>query len=350
MMRKKTHKHIEIVRATKLGYSSMGRKSSEAAYNLLKKHYTTVGISIVNTLDDLEQLVSKQPDLVFMGAKYVPGNGPDTKVWISEYLDRHGINHTGSPESAIKLEQNKPLAKQRILDSGIKTSPYAAIKRGDTLTVTDSTLQFPLFVKPIDMGAGQGVDEHSVVHTQEELDNKVASLAVTFGADALVEEFLSGREYSVAVLKDEHSHNLIAMPLELVAGPDENGYRMLSHKLKSAALETPVFPVVDSHVRAALIELATSAFIALGARDYGRIDIRMDESGTPHFLEANLIPCLIRDSGNFPKACAMNIGLGYEDMMLHIVRLGLMRTTTRDIETETDSSTIHAPAVTVMPA
>lgn len=347
MMRKKTHKHIEIVRATKLGYSSMGRKSSEAAYNLLAKHYTTVGISIVNTLDDLEQLVAKQPDLVFMGAKYVPGNEPDTKIWISEYLDRHDISHTGSPERAIKLEQSKPLAKQRILDSGIKTSPYVVVKCGDTLTVSDSKLQFPLFVKPVDMGAGQGVDEHSVVRTQEELDTKVASLAATFGADALVEEFLSGREYSVAVLKDEHSHTLIAMPLELVAGPDENGHRMLSHKLKSAALETPVFPVADTNVRAALNELATSAFRALGARDYGRIDIRMDESGTPHFLEANLIPCLIQNSGNFPKACAMNIGMEYEDMMLHIVRLGLMRTA--DIESEADSATIHTPAIAAMP-
>jgi len=326
----------------------MGRKSSEAAYSLLKEHYTTVGISVVNTLADLEELVAKQPDLVFIGAKYVAGKEPDAKVWISEYLDRLGISHTGSPEAAIKLEQNKPLAKQRLLDMGIKTSPYIVIKCGDTLTATDNNMKFPLFVKPVDLGAGQGVDQHSVVHTQDQLDAKVASLASEYGADALVEEFLSGREYSVAVLKDEYSDDLIAMPLELVAGPDENGHRMLSHKLKSAALETPVFPVGDLRTREALTDLATSAFVALGARDYGRIDIRMDESGVPYFLEANLIPCLIQGSGNFPKACVINSGIGYEAMMLRIVRLGLMRAEVPFAEDTIDTVTAHPPIGTAI--
>jgi hypothetical protein len=45
----------------------------------------------------------------------------------------------------------------------------------------------------------------------------------------------------------------------------------------------------------------------------------------PNFLEANLIPSLIKDYGNFPKACAINIGMGYEQMLLAIVQLGLLR-------------------------
>jgi len=63
----------------------------------------------------------------------------------------------------------------------------------------------------------------------------------------------------------------------------------------------------------------------LGARDYGRIDIRLDATGTPHFLEANLIPSLISGYGSFPKACVMNIGLEYEPMIMRIANLGLSR-------------------------
>lgn len=323
MAQKKIQKHIEIVCSSKLGLSSMGRKSRNAAHDLLQSHYATVGISIVNNLDDLDQVIAKQPDLVFLGSKYVPGAMPNTKIWISEYLDRHNIEHTGSSANAIKLEQNKSLAKQRILDAGIQTSPYAVVASGETFENRNDSLHFPMFVKPVDLGAGRGVDTQSIVNTIDELHAKVAALAERYSADALIEEFLPGREYSVAILKEEDSASLIAMPLELLPAPDINGHRILSHELKSAALETPVAPVTDPVIRTALVEIATRAFEALGARDYGRIDIRMDESGIAHFLEANLIPCLIEGSGNFPKACLMNIGMDYETMMLHIVDLAL---------------------------
>lgn len=325
MAHRKTQKHIEIVRSSNAWLSSMSEKSCAALYSLLTEHYTTVGVSTVNTVSDLEQVVIKQPDLVFMGMKYVPGALPGQKVWVSEYLEQHHITHTGSPKNAIELEQNKSLAKQRVAAAGIKTAQHVVVKSGETFTAANSTLRFPLFVKPTDLGGGVGVDTHSVVHDQKELDAKLVSLAAKYNTDALVEEFLSGREYSVAVLRDEFSEDLVAMPLELVAGPDVNGYRILSHELKSAPLETPVFPVTDVVVREALIELAVQVFIAIGARDYGRIDIRMDKTGTPHFLEANLIPCLIRGSGNFPKACVMNLNMDYEAMILRIVRLGLAR-------------------------
>jgi D-alanine-D-alanine ligase len=347
MTQQKIQKHIEIVRTTRTRLSSLGQKSSDALYDLLKMHYATVGVSIVNTTVDLDQLVAKQPDLVFIGMKYVLGPVPGSKVWVSEYLSRHGIKHTGSPKVAIELEQDKPLAKQRISASGLKTSQSVVVRNGDKFTTTNSMLQFPLFVKPTDLGAGLGVDENSIVHNEEELDAKTAGLWTDFGTDALVEEFLPGREYSVAVLKDEHTENLIAMPLELVPAPNVDGYRILSHELKSAPLETPVFPVTDTHVRAALIELAINAFIALGARDYGRIDIRMDGAGIPYFLEANLIPCLINGSGNFPKACVMNLGMDYEAMILHIVRLGLARS---DESVNDNHSAIATESSVVAPA
>jgi D-alanine-D-alanine ligase len=348
MVHKKIPKHIEIVRSTNKALSSMSQKSADAAYHLLAAHYATVGITTVNNVSDLGQLVAMQPDLVFMGMKYVHGLEPGTKVWVSEYLGDHGIDHTGSPKSAIEFEQNKPLAKQRVLNVGLKTSQYAVVQNGENFDPSATTLQFPMFVKPTDLGAGQGVDDNSIVRTLPELNAKIAALAHEFGTGALVEEFLSGREYSVAVLKQEHSEELMVMPLELVAGANASGHRILSYELKSAPLETPVFPVTDMHVRALLIELATKAFIALGARDYGRIDIRMSADGVPHFLEANLIPCLIRGSGNFPKACALNIDMDYDTMILHIVRLGLARTAEAGvIEDEPDTLAIYGAAIPI---
>lgn len=325
MVHKKIPKHIEIVRSNVSALNSLGTKSCNALYRLLRKHYTTVGVTVVNTLADLEALVAKQPDLVFIGTKQVPGAIPGSHVWLADYLKQHNISHTGSPKEAMRLEQDKPLAKQRVHEVGLQTSPYLVVQKGQQVDIASTSLRFPLFVKPTGLGAGLGVDDHSVVRNQAQFDAKVRSLAATYDADSLVEEYLSGREFSVAILRQQYSDELLVMPLELLAGADVHGDHILSHKLKAAALETPVQPVTDPALRKTLTDLAANCFMALGARDYGRIDIRLDASGTPHFLEANLIPCLIEGSGNFPKACVMNLDMNYETMILHIVNLGLAR-------------------------
>ena len=142
----------------------------------------------------------------------------------------------------------------------------------------------------------------------------------------LIEEYLPGREFSVAVLKDDFSAGHLAMPIELIAPPDKNGSRILSGSVKSSNAEQAL-EVTDPVIKSKVTALALDAFYALGARDYGRIDIRLDKTGAPHFLEANLIPSLISGYGSFPKACILNIGLGYEAMIMRIARLGLARNT-----------------------
>jgi D-alanine-D-alanine ligase len=181
-----------------------------------------------------------------------------------------------------------------------------------------------LFVKPTNRGGGVGIDSDSVVHSFEELSSKVRSITTGLRTDALIEEYLPGREFSVAILKDGYSSGFSAMPIELVAPPDKNGSRLLSGEIKASNAEQAL-EVTDGVVRSKVTELALDVFYALGARDYGRIDIRLDASGRPHFLEANLIPSLISGYGSFPKACVLNIGLEYEPMIMRIANLGLAR-------------------------
>ena len=348
-MVKKISKHIEIVRTSIKGLSSMSIKSSDAVFALLEQHYETVGITTVSTTEDLKKVVEMKPDLVFIGLKHLPGNRPHSKLWVSSYFERHQIAHTGSPQAAIQFEQDKPMAKQRMLELGIATSAYTVIKNG-TYPDMQNPNDFPLFVKPASLGAGQGVDDKSIVHNQTQLYDKIQSLSDNFAADALIEKYLSGREFSVAVLKDEHSQEYIGMPLELLPGADSNGDYMLSHRLKSGILETPVVPVTDEKLHDSLVQLALDAFHALGARDYGRIDIRLDTHGKPHFLEANLIPCIIEGSGNFPKACMLNKNMDFKAMILQIVRLGLTRSATKPTNEHISVITNPYTSFPVLPA
>ena len=81
--------------------------------------------------------------------------------------------------------------------------------------------------------------------------------------------------------------------------------------------------VEDPFLNDKLSDFAQTAFFALGARDYGRIDIRLDKNDEPMFLEANLLPSLIENYGNFPKACHLYKNMDHEDMILTLVNLGL---------------------------
>lgn len=323
--------HIEIARSSIIELSSMSLESCDAIFKVLSKKYSSVGVSTVNTIADLEALVSLKPDLVFMGMKFIPmhpelGFEDPDKIWLSEYLDQHSIAYTGSGKQAHELELNKNLAKQRVVEAGLDTSDFEFVEQGQTVDLNDSNLEFPVFIKPANRGGGKGIDSYSVANNQTQLDSKVSWISREHQSDSLVENYLSGREFSVAVLKKLNSSGYHVMPIELVAAKDEHGVRMLSDEVKNANQEV-VLEVNDEALKNKICKLALGVFEALGARDYGRIDIRLDGNGVPHFLEANLIPSLISGYGSFPKASLMNISLDYEPMIIKIVELALSRAT-----------------------
>jgi D-alanine-D-alanine ligase len=323
----KINKHIEIVRSSTTRLSSMGQKSCDMLLSVLGEHYQSVGVSVINDIYDLENLVAKQPDLVFLGVKMIPApDDPASKLWLSAYLDANGINYTGSPAAAIALDFNKPIAKKVVKAAGLNTSTHFMAHPSEYHTARDLPLSFPLFVKPPNGGGGKGIGADSVVRNFTEFAQKVAAIDRDFQSDALVESYLPGREFSVAILETIDSDELIAMPIELIAEQNSQGDRILGQKIKAADTEL-VMAVLSQTVKDSVVELATAVFRALGARDYGRIDIRLDSQGTPYFLEANLIPGLAFHDfvSYFTSACWINQGMDHEAMLLSIVELGLAR-------------------------
>lgn len=316
---------IEVVRSSIKGLGSMGIASATAAVDSLSLHYSDVTMTIVNNKADMASLIKRNPDLAFLGMNFLPAESEhDHDVWLSDILEQHNIRHTGSGEQAHHLAAHKDLAKRRMISKGLKTSPFHIIDMENKKILKDTGLTFPLFVKPSNKGGGQGIDEQSVVHNEQQLVSKVSQVHTKYQANALVEEFLVGREFSIAVIENLDSDQLSAMPIELIAPKDSNGDRMLSNNVKREDLET-MLAVTDPAEHSTLKSFAIDAFRALGAQDYGRIDVRFDQFGIPHFIEANLIPSLIEGYGSFPKAYALNLGLNYDAMLLHIVHLGLKR-------------------------
>jgi D-alanine-D-alanine ligase len=322
----KINLHVQIVGSSNPRLNAMVKDSQFTIAKTLRPYYRKVGISVVDTMADLEALVAKKPDLVVLGMKHVlldPALEYDNsrKEWLSDYLLERGIAVTGSDTEALKLEFDKHEAKQVVIDAGLKSAAYF-LSTADNPTFAHS-LSFPLFVKPTNRGDSKGIDEKSVVYTKKNLHDKIVSVHKDFMSDALVEEYLSGKEYSVAVIRIPGSETLRAMPVELRAPMDRKGNRFLSEAVKESDVEK-VFPVTEDAARDAVNKLAIGVFKALGARDYGRIDVRMDSLGVPSFIEANLMPGL-SSNGYLSRCFMLNENVAYEEMILSIVSLASER-------------------------
>ncbi len=325
----KINKHIEIISSSDKRLSSMSARSRKMVKEVLEQYYTNVGITLVNDSEGLKLLVDENPDLVFTGVirvplgKYSPEN--NKYVWVSGFLEDRGVLVTGSGPNALELELNKAKAKDVIKTASLTTSPYFIAKDGEYTNEPQLPLEFPLFLKPPNRGAGTGIDDDSVVRNFNQFLRKMESLAAESITDVLVEKYLSGREFTVAVLRDAAKDALMIMPIEKIAPTNEHGDKVMGHEMKLTVDDIPFGVIEEDETRRAVIDLARDVFETIGARDYGRIDVRLDENNAPHFLEANLIPSLIDDSGNFPKAYKINTNLSYDEMLLHIVNLAFSR-------------------------
>jgi len=323
---KKINKHIEIVGSSNPRLNAMAEDAQETLRTVLSEVYAKVGVTIVDDLEDLQYLVAKKPDVVVLGMKLIlldPEKGYDNsrKIWLSDYLAENGISYTGSTTGALELEFDKPVAKQRVMDFGLESSRYFISSMNSP--VYAHTLSYPLFVKPTNRGDSKGIDEASVVHTQESLVSKIDSIHSECDSDVLVEEYLPGREFSVAIIRKQNSTDLMAMPIEISSPPDTLGNSFLSEAVKEADIEE-VLPVDDEELREKLNALAIGVFDALGSRDYGRIDLRLNAAGEPSFIEANLMPGL-SNHGYLSSCFYLNEQISYRDMVLSIAALASER-------------------------
>jgi D-alanine-D-alanine ligase len=105
------------------------------------------------------------------------------------------------------------------------------------------------------------------------------------------------------------------MPIEIITGKNKDGHRILDFDVKKTDQER-VKKVLDENLHGQLSEMGKSVFKILGGKSFGRIDIKLCGENIPHFMEANLMPGLSK--GYFFRSCALNLGIGYEQMILLI--------------------------------
>jgi len=285
---------------------------------ILSKRYENVIITEINCKKDLKKLVARKPDLVFSGVKYFFFD--NRKIWLNDYLEIFDISYIASSKVALDNESNKNRAKKLIQKAKIKTADFFITNPGEYLNETLIPIKFPLFIKPVTGGDSRGIDKNSIVFNFESFVAKVLDIKVEQNSPSLVETYLPGREYSVGIFEDSIDRSLRAMPIEIIIKKNLDGHCILDFDIKKND-EEKVIPVTDIKIFNKLSKLAKDSFKALGGKSLGRIDIKMNHLGVPHFIEANLMPGLRK--GYFYRSCVLNLGMSYEDMIFSIANTGL---------------------------
>ena len=320
----KINKKIEIVVVPNLGELNSHQDNvgiileEKKIQRILSKRYRHVLITEINSMDDLEQLVKRKPDLVFSGVKYFYFN--NKKIWLNDYLEIFSIPYIASSKAALDNESDKKRAKNIMQQNKIKTADFFITNPGEHVKESSIPLKFPLFIKPINGGDSRGINKNSLVFNFEEYTAKVLDIKLKLNKPSLVETYLAGKEYSVGIFEDSIDGSLRAMPIEIIVKKNIDGYCILDFDVKKND-EEEVILVSDTKIFNKLSELAKNSFVALGGKSLGRIDIKMDHLGEPHFIEANLMPGLRK--GYFYRSCVLNLNMSYDDMIFSIANTGL---------------------------
>ncbi|MDC0445193.1 D-alanine--D-alanine ligase [Candidatus Pelagibacter sp.] len=320
----KINKSIEIVVVPNFGEVNSHQDNvgiileEKKVLRILSKRYKNVLITEINSEEDLEALVKRKPDLVFSGVKYFSFN--NKTIWLNDYLEMFEIPYIASSKAALDNESDKNRAKKIMKKNNIRTADFFITNPGEYLKESSIPIKFPLFIKPVTGGDSRGVDKNSIVLNFKSFTAKVLDIKVNQKSPSLVETYLAGKEYSVGIFEDSIDGSLRAMPIEIIVKKNIDGYCILDFDVKKNDEEKVVL-VSDKKIFKKLTEIAKNSFVALGGKSLGRIDIKMDHLGEPHFIEANLMPGLRK--GYFYRSCVLNLDMSYDDMIFSIANTGL---------------------------
>lgn len=255
----------------------------------------------------------KRWDMVFNIAEGLYGYGREAA--IPALLDAWRIPYTFSDPLTAALTLHKGMAKRVVRDAGINTPDFAMV---ETLEDLDQfRLEYPLFAKPVAEGTSKGVTGSSLILDPERLRPVCAHLLAEFAQPVLVERYLPGREFTVGILgTGRESRSIGVMEVFIDQGDETKAY---TYANKANYLDRVRYVLANDADAKRSAKLALAAWKALGCRDGGRVDVRLDEKGEPQFIEANPLPGLNPVDSDLPIMCGL-AGIPYVDLIAEIVR------------------------------
>ncbi|MGE5432681.1 MAG: D-alanine--D-alanine ligase family protein [Syntrophomonadaceae bacterium] len=277
-----------------------------------------------------EKLKSLRPDIVFNIAEGM--NGISREAQIPAMLDMLNIPYSGSDPLTLATCLDKARTKEILSYYNIKTPRFITASCTDDLR--NFSLRFPVMIKPVGEGSSKGIFNSSFIGSFEDLEEAVLNNSRAYGQPSLIEEFLPGREFTVAIIgNDDDAAVLPVVEINFSELPD-GMVPIYSYEAKwivdrrENPLEIFTCPAgLDNILEEKIKNAALNTYKILRCRDWSRIDVRLDAEGEPNIIEVNPLPGILpdpKDNSCFPKA-ARAAGLNYEQMLNRVLYVAAKR-------------------------
>jgi len=289
-----------------------------------------VGLQGREVFDVLARLRSAKPDLVFNLCESMASD-PQNEPTFAGLLDLFEIPYTGASLAALAACLYKRTAKDILLGRGIPTPPHRYLATLASLEDPSlDTLDYPWFLKLAHEDASVGITDENFVRSPAALRKRAAAMLAEYHQAVLAERYVEGREINVTLLGngDElqmlplHEIDFAAMP---AGRPRIVSYAAKWEKTHVDYAGTKPVPLRNASpaLVAKLEQVARGAWHALGLRDYGRVDLRVDAAGQPWVIDVNP-NCDISPDAGVARSAAV-AGWSYETLVSTIARIALDR-------------------------
>ena len=283
-------------------------------------------------------LKAAKPDICLNIAEGLGGDAREAQV--PALLELLKIPYTGSRVLTNAIALDKTLTKRIWRDRRLPVAPFQEFITGEEPLRPD--LRFPLFVKPAREGTGMGVDARAIVNNEGELRERARYVVNLYKQPALVETYLSGREFTVAVMGRADSrlysphpewydadgfHRFPILELDSTRSvtPGVYGLEAKAQSVGSEGAPGYICPAqVEADLAKKLQHYAWRGHHLLGALDVSRVDFRLDREGNPCLLEINPLAGLTPDYSDLCLIANAD-GISYTDLILEILYLGASR-------------------------
>jgi D-alanine-D-alanine ligase len=313
-------------------------KTIEAVGQAIESHghsvnYVPVDDNIYQNLYNIKE----KTDLLFNLAEGLSGTA-DREAQVPMLAEMLRIPYTGPTPLSAALILNKHRTKQIWTSTGLPTAASQLFT--NTQTPLAKELRYPLLVKPNSDGSGIGIHETSIVKNEKELQSAVKHILNHYHQEALVESYLPGREFTVAIVGNGENRTVLPIiEINFAAFPggapaiDSYEAKFVYGATGEAEMhETEFCPaMIPKKLEKEIVELCQKAYQVIGCRDFGRLDVRLDENDRPHLLEINYPPGLMSDpeESSFMTISARAHGWDFSALIGNILKAATKRLSER---------------------
>ncbi|MDA0987360.1 MAG: D-alanine--D-alanine ligase [Bacteroidetes bacterium] len=280
--------------------------------------------------DVTENLKLAKPDIVFNVAE--GKNGVSRESQVPAICEMLNIPYTGSDPVTLGICLDKSRAKEILSYYKIPTANFRVINNFDDINL--SPIILPSIIKPLHEGSSKGIYDSSLVQNEQQYRTESERILTLYHQPVLVEEFLSGREFTVSLCGNDDTVEIFPI-VEINFDSLPKGVNPIySYEAKWIwdQLENPLdifrCPTkLSTRLQKQIETICLDTFAILKLKDWARIDVRCDGKNRPHIIEINPIPGILPnpdDHSCFPKA-ARAAGIGYDELLNKILNTALQR-------------------------